>query len=61
MKIIKRSILSADEVENERELSFPEQEFDSAKTSINSKKLPAVYRMIQLQPGTVGVDFGGGR
>lgn len=61
MKIIKRSILSADEVENEGELSFPEQEFDSAKTSINSKKLPAVYRMIQLQPGTVGVDFGGGR
>lgn len=61
MKILKRSILSADEVENEGELSFPEQEFDSAKTSINSKKLPAVYRMIQLQPGTVGVDFGGGR
>lgn len=61
MKILKRSILSADEVENEGELSFPEQEFDSAKTSINSKKLPAVYRMIKLQPGTVGVDFGGGR
>lgn len=49
------------DAEEDDDLDHPYQEFDSAKTSINSKKLPAVYRMIQLQPGTVGVDFGGGR
>lgn len=42
------------------ELDHPDQEFDSAKTSINSTKLPAVYRMITIPQGTVGVDFGGG-
>lgn len=49
------------DAEEDDDLDHPDQEFDSAKTSINSKKLPAVYRMIHLQPGTVGVDFGGGR
>lgn len=42
------------------ELDHPEQEFDSAKTSINSNKLPAVYRMLSIPKGSVGVDFGGG-
>ena len=49
------------DAEEDDDLDHPDQEYDSAKTSINSKKLPAVYRMIHLQPGTVGVDFGGGR
>ena len=43
------------------ELSTPDQEFDSATTSINSNKLPAIYRMITIPKGTIGVDFGGGR
>lgn len=42
------------------DLDHPEQEFDSAKTSINSSKLPAVYKMISIPKGSVGVDFGGG-
>lgn len=42
------------------ELDHPDQEFDSAKTSINSAKLPAVYRMVKIPQGTTGVDFGGG-
>lgn len=39
------------------------QKYTSADTSINSSKLPAVYKMIadRLESGTVGVDFGGGR
>ena len=45
----------------EDDLDHPDQEYDSAATSINSTKLPAIYRMIKLQPGTVGVDFGGGK
>lgn len=48
----------SDEVDD---LEHPYQEHDSAATSINSTKLPAIYRMINLQPGTVGIDFGGGK
>lgn len=38
-----------------------EQEYDSAKTSINSNKLPAIYNMITLPEGAVGIDYGGGK
>lgn len=47
--------------DHEDDLDHPDQEYDSAATSINSTKLPAIYKMIKLQPGTVGVDFGGGK
>lgn len=47
--------------EDNDDLDHPYQEFDSADTSINSSKLPAVYNLISIPKGTVGVDFGGGR
>ena len=43
------------------ELSSPQQEYDSAKTSINSKKLPAIYNMVSFTPGDVVLDYGGGK
>lgn len=43
------------------EIVTGEQEFDSAATSINSNKLPAVYSMVKFNPGDVVVDFGGGK
>lgn len=49
---------SEDDIED---LTLVDQEYDSAKTSINSKNLPAVYNMISLPAGSVGVDFGGGK
>lgn len=49
------------DADEDDDLDHPDQEYDSASTSINSTKLPAIYRMIKLQPGTVGVDFGGGK
>lgn len=53
---------SAEELdEDDDDLDHPDQEFDSANTSINSNKLPAIYRMISIPKDTVGVDFGGGR
>lgn len=61
MKIKHLNIKAAEDSGNELELDHPDQEFDSADTSINSNKLPAVYRMIKIPEGTVGVDFGGGR
>ena len=57
----KRSYVRSSIEDHEDDLDHPDQEYDSAATSINSTKLPAIYRMIKLQPGTVGVDFGGGK
>lgn len=47
--------------ENDFELDTPAQEFTSENTSINKNKLPAVYRLITIPEGSVGVDFGGGK
>ena len=56
-----KKMLKLDEsLDIDDELEHPEQEFDSAKTSINSNKLPAVYKMISFPAGSIGVDFGGG-
>lgn len=53
---------SAEELdEDEDGLDHPDQEFDSADTSINSTKLPAIYKMISIPEGSVGIDFGGGK
>ena len=38
-----------------------DQEFTSANTSINSSKLPALFSMVEFDPETVNVDYGGGR
>lgn len=53
-------LYGAEDIDDSNELSRPEQEFDSAKTSINSAKLPAIYRMISIPEGSIGLDFGGG-
>ena len=46
---------------DELELKQAQQEFSSAATSINSNKLPAIYKMVEFRPGDVVVDFGGGK
>ena len=51
----------SDTEEDVEDLPMVDQEYDSAATSINSSKLPAIYRMINLEPGGLYVDFGGGR
>lgn len=43
------------------ELDDADQEYDSAATSINSKKLPAIYHMVDFEPGKLYLDFGGGK
>lgn len=50
----------ADEEENWFLKSVP-QEYTSENTSINKAKLPAVYNLIKLKPGSLVVDFGGGK
>lgn len=38
-----------------------DQEFTSENTSINSTKVPALFKLVNFEPGTVNVDYGGGR
>ena len=52
---------SNESIQEDDDLISAEQEFDSAATSINSNKLPAVYSMVRFNPGDVVVDFGGGK
>ena len=54
-------VIDAAEELDEDDLDHPDQEFDSADTSINSTKLPAIYKMITIPEGSVGIDFGGGK
>lgn len=42
-------------------LDYVEQKYDSAVTSINSSKLPSVFSKVNFEPGTVNLDYGGGR
>lgn len=56
-----RKSIYSDTEEDEEDLPMVDQEYDSAATSINSSKLPAIYKMINLEPGGLYVDFGGGR
>lgn len=60
MSSLKNESLEED-AEEDDDLISAEQEFDSAATSINSNKLPAVYSMVRFNPGDVVVDFGGGK
>lgn len=55
------SIKEEIESDTDEELETAEQEFTSAKTSINSNKLPAIFRMVSFKPGTINLDFGGGK
>ena len=52
-------IQAAEEAEDD--ITISQQEFTSEKTSINSQKLPAVYKMIRIEPGKVYLDYGGGK
>ena len=51
----------SDTEEDVEDLPMVDQEYDSAATSINSNKLPAIYKMVNFNQGDVVVDFGGGK
>lgn len=56
-------VFSDTEMSEEHEDAIREigQEFTSENTSINSSKLPAIFKMVSFEPGTVNLDYGGGR
>lgn len=43
------------------ELDIPDQTYTSAKTSINSSKLPAIFKLVKFEPNTLNLDYGGGK
>ena len=56
------TVYSSEDYEDyEDEIQQVDQEFTSENTSINSGKLPAVFNMVHFEPGTINLDFGGGR
>lgn len=46
---------------NELGLEIASQKISSAATSINSSRLPAIYKLVDFAPGSVNLDFGGGK
>lgn len=56
-----KSSSTTDPAEYEDDIQEISQEFTSENTSINSSKLPAIFKMVTFQPGTINIDYGGGR
>lgn len=54
-------IYGATDAEYEDDIQEIGQEFTSENTSINSNRLPAVFNMVSFEPGTVNIDYGGGK
>ena len=50
-----------EDLEEDFDINDTEQEYTSANTSINSSKLPAIFKLVNLSPNTINLDFGGGR
>ena len=38
-----------------------EQKYSSAATSINSSKLPALFKLVKFEEGSINLDYGGGK
>lgn len=61
-KVDEIDIIEVEEsLEDDFELEKSEQEISSANTSINSSKLPAIFKMVKFNPNTINLDYGGGR
>ena len=56
-----RFFLIEDIEEEKDDFATAEQEYSSANTSINSAKLPAIFRLVEFNPNTINLDYGGGK
>lgn len=54
-------VYAASDEADSYEVEDTNQEYHSDATSINSNKLPAVYKLVDFHPGDVVLDFGGGK
>ena len=61
-KKVKANVSSAEEADkDENDLDQVDQEFTSKDTSINSGKLPAIYKLVNFPKGSLVIDYGGGK
>lgn len=59
--VVVPSYIKASEEDDSFEINEIDQEFTSENTSINKNKLPAIFKMVNFKPGTINLDYGGGR
>lgn len=57
---VQKENLTEDSIESD-ELETADQKISSANTSINSSKLPAIFRLVKFEPDTLNLDYGGGK
>lgn len=57
---VQKENLTEDSTESD-ELETADQKISSANTSINSSKLPAIFRLVKFEPDTLNLDYGGGK
>lgn len=57
---VQKENLTEDSTESD-ELETADQKISSANTSINSSKLPAIFRLVKFEPNTLNLDYGGGK
>ena len=50
-----------EDIVNDLDIKHSNQEYTSHRTSINSSKLPAIFKLVKFRPKTVNLDYGGGR
>lgn len=50
-----------EDISNDLDITHSDQEYRSDRTSINSSKLPAIFKLVKFRPETVNLDYGGGR
>ena len=54
-------LTESEEEEFDTEVYGDDQEFDSSNTSINSSRLPAIFKLVKFKPNTLNLDWGGGK
>ena len=57
--ILPYSVFSS--INEDDDISEMEQEYTSKDTSINKSKLPAIFKLVNFQPNTINLDYGGGK
>ena len=57
---VQKESLTEEDSESD-ELETADQKISSANTSINSSKLPAIFRLVKFEPDTLNLDYGGGK
>lgn len=50
-----------EDIASDLDITHSNQEYRSDKTSINSSKLPVIFKLVKFKPKTMNLDYGGGK